>query len=1133
MRRLISWILLNIFCRIPHANGSSEPFSRQVHQPLVGTTRTSPKDLRRSTPLLQVRGGAPDEEEDNDEERYSRQVYTLGARAHGLIRTASVFLDGPARSGLTFEAAKNLALSGIGRIVVVTSENEHDDNYHNENLDDLGRTYIRGARAELQLDDDDESISDTTILVEYLRRLNPSLKLDVVAREDLEQSDSKSGVLLCVDRPYETQLELNQLSRDMDFAFVSVETAGVYGRAFSDFGPTFEVHDSDGETPLVVPIHSVGKLEGEDGFFVLRSVEGERHDVSKGDEIVFQMPTGDKLDLSCIVSKVQTPESIIVKMKSSEGDDESFLRDVNERASTFSRIKSISKVSFAPLSDATARARNDPSLFTPCDLDKSFDDVRRGSVFGGFQALSAFVRDHSRLPTHIDQDKLLDMTRTEWPEIKDNPAHEQHCKMLTRTCAAKFVPLQAVFAAVAAQECLKASSGLYNPIKQFILYDCDEVIISSNEGENMNVDDAECGVAYILGDATYTALKNKRLFVVGSGAIGCEILKNLAAMGAGTGKEGSIIVTDMDTIERSNLSRQLLFRDGDISKFKSKAAEEAVARLNNKVKLECHTHKVGDDEAGPFKAKFWSKKVDIILNALDNVDARLYMDGQCVANQKALVDAGTLGSKGNVQVVVPRLSESYGSSVDPPEPAIPVCTLKNFPYLISHTIQWGRDLFDGLFVRRPKQSNNYAETLSKEGASALEAQLIRDHGDAAALETARELAVDIEAAVQALHGEDAKQKAIAWSIDLADELFYASVKKLLKEHPVDSLDEDGEPFWSGSRKIPVALEYVAGENVGSQQEIVNSNYIDFVRYSARLRLETYQGVELKSDIATEEVKDALLTCSKNFGGDEEDSVSNYLSPLVALDKPKNDLHVAEFEKDDETNGHIDFITAASNLRALCYGIPAVDAMETRRVAGRIVPAMITTTAFVSALSCTELCKLVQEAPLSRYRNAYINLALPFFAFTAPLPAEEMPGIGDQTFTLWDKLEIKESKKLAAKGGLTLGKFRKRILKKVGDGSESIQVSSISFGQYMIYASFLNEDDEELLGKNLWTVVKEAVESGNEFDLEFSRDVDSTSAGTSVAGIDDNTLDLTVLVEDFETGEEIELPPVRVTRTRTE
>jgi molybdopterin/thiamine biosynthesis adenylyltransferase len=51
---------------------------------------------------------------------------------------------------------------------------------------------------------------------------------------------------------------------------------------------------------------------------------------------------------------------------------------------------------------------------------------------------------------------------------------------------------------------------------------------------------------------------------VGAGAIGCEMLKNWAMMGVATAPEGQIVVTDMDTIEKSNLNRQFLFRPGDV-----------------------------------------------------------------------------------------------------------------------------------------------------------------------------------------------------------------------------------------------------------------------------------------------------------------------------------------------------------------------------------------------------------------------------------------------------------------------------------------------------------------------------------------------------------------------------------------
>jgi ubiquitin-activating enzyme E1 len=186
--------------------------------------------------------------------------------------------------------------------------------------------------------------------------------------------------------------------------------------------------------------------------------------------------------------------------------------------------------------------------------------------------------------------------------------------------------------------------------------------------------------------------------------------------------------------------------------------------------------------------------------------------------------------------------------------------------------------------------------------------------------------------------------------------------------------------------------------------------------------------------------------------------------------------------------------------------------------------MITTTAFVSALSCIELVKLVQQSPLLLHRNAFINLALPFFAFTVPLPAERVPGLKGETYTLWDRIDVREGKKAALAGGLTMRSLIRHIKKKLTKEPESVEVSSVGCGPYMLYASFLHEGDSSVLDTSVWDLIGDAIASD---DMVEGRDDDKVDLSSA---IDCSAFaDFAVVVEDLESGDEVELPPVRVTR----
>lgn len=70
----------------------------------------------------------------------------------------------------------------------------------------------------------------------------------------------------------------------------------------------------------------------------------------------------------------------------------------------------------------------------------------------------------------------------------------------------------------------------------------------------------------VFGKSVQSRLEDVKLFLVGAGALGCEFIKNFACMGIATGASGLVTLTDDDIIEKSNLSRQFLFRDWDIGR---------------------------------------------------------------------------------------------------------------------------------------------------------------------------------------------------------------------------------------------------------------------------------------------------------------------------------------------------------------------------------------------------------------------------------------------------------------------------------------------------------------------------------------------------------------------------------------
>lgn len=135
-----------------------------------------------------------------------------------------------------------------------------------------------------------------------------------------------------------------------------------------------------------------------------------------------------------------------------------------------------------------------------------------------------------------------------------------------------------------------------------------------------------------------------KVLVVGAGALGNETVKDLALFGF-----RNLDILDMDTVVRSNLSRCVLFREGDQSSGKGKAAlvADRARELDPGLQVRAIEGKV--QSLGPEEMK----EYDVIFGCLDNVAARLHLNANSYHARVPYVDGGTDGFRGRVQAVVP------------------------------------------------------------------------------------------------------------------------------------------------------------------------------------------------------------------------------------------------------------------------------------------------------------------------------------------------------------------------------------------------------------------------------------------------------------------------------------------------
>jgi molybdopterin-synthase adenylyltransferase len=149
-----------------------------------------------------------------------------------------------------------------------------------------------------------------------------------------------------------------------------------------------------------------------------------------------------------------------------------------------------------------------------------------------------------------------------------------------------------------------------------------------------------------IGFVGMEKLRRAKICVVGVGGIGNPIVTQLAAMGV-----GKLKIVDRDVVEISNLHRQHLYNESDIGKVKVEVAAERLKKINHHVKIEAVPLSITR-----YTAESIVKGMDIIIDALDTVDARYALNDACIKYNIPFIYAGALGMLGSVCTILPNKS---------------------------------------------------------------------------------------------------------------------------------------------------------------------------------------------------------------------------------------------------------------------------------------------------------------------------------------------------------------------------------------------------------------------------------------------------------------------------------------------
>lgn len=351
---------------------------------------------------------------------------------------------------------------------------------------------------------------------------------------------------------------------------------------------------------------------------------------------------------------------------------------------------------------------------------------------------------------------------------------------------------------------------------------------------------------------------------------------------------------------------------------------------------------------------------------------------------------------------------------------------------------------------------------------------------------------------------------VAYAITKFYKYFRNDIIQLLHTYPLDIKTKDGEPFWKLPKRPPqpimqfdpkdirharvvTAIAVLKAKNYGIEypksfredkvrfeiaEQAAKIKVPDFVPDTKKAQeimkqveqaekpkeeqdklAETQMESEQKEQLQSQEQEMATLA------KDMQDYKSKLDPALLAQGSQKKFMTAEEFEKDQDSNGHIDYIEALGNMRAISYKLEPMDWIEVKLKAGRIIPALATTTAVVAGLQTIELIKIMKGEKVDNMKNAFLNLAIPQLVLGEPGSVPKIKIHENLTTTIWDRWDVKLGADVTVKQLFEHLQKTYKLLPQDG-----FQSSKCFFSSILLNQKGKEKDKEKVLSQKLTEVL---------------------------------------------------------------